>query len=77
MEDLAKQRIAFGKIMDLMEVTETEREEATCGLELFFEQGWPSGYVTVGMALAAGRGLTPFPYEGITSASEYKQLMAK
>ena len=75
MEDLEIQRIAFNKIIDLIVVTKAEREDATRGLELFFEQGWPSNFGTVGMAVAAGKGLLPFPYEGISSEFKYKQMM--
>jgi hypothetical protein len=75
MEDRAKQTEAFIQLLDLVHATGQEREDALKGLDIFFDNGWPSNCFTLGMARAAGSGLMPAPFTGHIDEYHYKQLM--
>ena len=67
MEDRAKQTEAFIHMLETMGVPAAERPQIMRGVEMFFDRGWPSNQVTVGMAARAGAGLVPSAYEGISN----------
>jgi hypothetical protein len=75
MEDRVKQTEAFARMLEMMNIPAVERPQVMHGVELFFDRGWPSNHVTVGMAARAGAGLIPPIYEGIGSEAKYKRLM--
>ncbi len=75
MEDQSKQLTAYENAMDLLEVTPSERVLMREGVRKFFAAGWPSNYVTLGMAKAAGGGLEPMPYRGLSDMNGYQELM--
>lgn len=74
-EDRAKQTAAFAKILEDMGAPQAERLQVMQGVDLFFDQGWPSNRFTTGMAKCAGEGLLPFTYEGLISRSKYEASM--
>jgi hypothetical protein len=64
MEDRAKQIEVFARMLEDTPVPVEERPQIMRGVELFFDRGWPSNFVTMGMAARAGAGLIPPAYEG-------------
>lgn len=74
-EDRAKQNEAFTRMLEMMNIPAVERPRMMTGVGLFYDRGWPSNYVTVGMAARAGAGLVPPIYEGFHSVAKYKALI--
>lgn len=77
MEDRAKQTEAFLRTLDLTQIPAAERPKIMRGVNHFFDRGWPSNFVTVGMAARAGDGLMPPKFQGPDSEAEYKARMAE
>lgn len=75
MENIQKQLEALERLMDLTLVSLDERVIIRRGANIFFEEGWPSNYFDLGMAMAAGSGLLPETYESFISMGHYKQRM--
>lgn len=77
MADRTTELQGMSGILDIIGATPEQREQAMRGNKLFLDAGWPSNFVTAGMARIAGSGgPAPFPYDGRMhiSANRYKKL---
>jgi hypothetical protein len=75
MEDRVKAIEGFAGILKQTNLSAADRAQVMRGVGLFLDRGWPSNYVTVGMAAKAGAGLIPPVYEGFESKAKYEALM--
>ena len=74
-EDQTKQMRSMERMMDLRGMSPDRRPPIRAGNLLFLAAGWPSNLVDVEMALAAGKGLPPEPYESIANKLQYQERM--
>lgn len=75
MEDQAKQFQALEEGFEFLAVEVEDRPAIRLGFQRFFDAGWPSNYVDMGMMRAAGKGLMPFPFKWFGDMKRYKDEM--
>lgn len=71
MKSLSEELNGFAQLCETVGLSPIEKAEAIKGAELFFENGWPTNFVSTGWALRASRGLTPPEYRGLNSLGQY------